>query len=311
MYNSNLKAAGGNQREAIRRTAAQWYSGNPNLANSTKPQGKYPSIASYSDSIADKVLGSSGFGSPISGRSVAASLGSDGTSNLPPWKPSAGEGDAGKAKREAEKRRRDAERAAKKVADEARRAIEQADRDKAASLAQQRSDRDLAYDLESRRGALGLSGDALTRYNENRSVTARIRRLTDDREDLVTARGIKLRDGVKGGVDYSAAINNLDKLIAGEKSLNSEIDKRASRQEEINRQSKVFFDNQERTLKIEQLRSTLKEREAARVMQGLDYQGRRERLVDWTRESKMAGVNAASESIMRSRGCYELLGSLE
>jgi tape measure domain-containing protein len=301
MYNRAIKATGGNEREAVRRVAAEWYSGNPNLANSTKSQGKYPTIASYTNSIADKVVGN-----PVSGRSVAASIASEGsgTSTLPPWKPSVSAGDA---KKEAEKAKKDREKAlekqrreAEKASREARQRLEQADRDRAAAIAQRRADRDLAFDLETRKGALGLSGDALSRYNDSRSNTSRIQGYHDQREDLVAARAVKLRDGVKGGVDYSAAIANLDKLIAGEKSLNSEVDKRAAREKEIADQSKAFFDTQQRTLAIEKLRATLKEREATRIMQGLDYQGRRDKFAEWTSESRMASIAARSESYVRA-----------
>jgi hypothetical protein len=44
----------------------------------------------------------------------------------------------------------------------------------------------------------------------------------------------------------------------------------------------------------------LKEREATRIMQGLDYQGRRDKFAEWTSESRMASIAARSESYVRA-----------
>jgi len=50
-----LQITGGNEATAVKRVAAIWYSGNPNLYTSTRPQFykgyRYPSIASYSQSV--------------------------------------------------------------------------------------------------------------------------------------------------------------------------------------------------------------------------------------------------------------------
>ncbi|NJM99283.1 MAG: hypothetical protein HC800_21005 [Phormidesmis sp. RL_2_1] len=52
-------AAGKSEDEAIRRTAATWYSGQPDLADDTTPQtygtGSYPSISDYSDEVLNRV----------------------------------------------------------------------------------------------------------------------------------------------------------------------------------------------------------------------------------------------------------------
>lgn len=53
-----LRITGGNEAIAIKRVAAIWYSGNPNLYTSTRPQYykgyRYPSIAAYSESVLRK-----------------------------------------------------------------------------------------------------------------------------------------------------------------------------------------------------------------------------------------------------------------
>lgn len=50
-WNTALEASGGDTDIATRRTAAAWYSGNPNLYDSEKPQGGYPSIRAYTQSV--------------------------------------------------------------------------------------------------------------------------------------------------------------------------------------------------------------------------------------------------------------------
>ncbi|MGI8936250.1 MAG: hypothetical protein ACR2FS_19490 [Phormidesmis sp.] len=51
-------AAGRSEDEAIRRTAATWYSGDPDNADNTTPQtygaGSYPSIKDYADQVLEK-----------------------------------------------------------------------------------------------------------------------------------------------------------------------------------------------------------------------------------------------------------------
>lgn len=54
-FNRALKVTGGDEATAVKRVAASWYSGNPNLYTSTIPQfyngHLYPSIADYSQSV--------------------------------------------------------------------------------------------------------------------------------------------------------------------------------------------------------------------------------------------------------------------
>jgi hypothetical protein len=53
-----IKKAGGDEKVAAKRVAAQWYSGDPEKYASTAPQSwagdEYPSISSYADSVAAK-----------------------------------------------------------------------------------------------------------------------------------------------------------------------------------------------------------------------------------------------------------------
>jgi len=56
MLSRELKA-GHSQEVAVRRAAAEWYSGQPGLWNSTRSEGKYPSIAEYTKSIWRKFQG--------------------------------------------------------------------------------------------------------------------------------------------------------------------------------------------------------------------------------------------------------------
>lgn len=46
--------AGHDMNTAVKRVAAEWYSGNPELAHDTRPQAGYESIKSYADSAAEK-----------------------------------------------------------------------------------------------------------------------------------------------------------------------------------------------------------------------------------------------------------------
>ena len=46
--------AGHDMNTAVKRVAAEWYSGNPELAHNTRPQAGYESIKSYADSAAEK-----------------------------------------------------------------------------------------------------------------------------------------------------------------------------------------------------------------------------------------------------------------
>ncbi|WP_250126031.1 tape measure protein [Chroococcidiopsis sp. CCMEE 29] len=55
MFEKALKAAGGDVQIAIRRVAAEWYSGQPQLHNNTRGQGGYPSIKAYADAISKAV----------------------------------------------------------------------------------------------------------------------------------------------------------------------------------------------------------------------------------------------------------------
>jgi hypothetical protein len=73
-WKQSLAASRGNEAIAIRRVAAWWYSGNPNLYRSTQPQFyrgyRYPSIAHYSQRVLQKyrVLLSQNPGIAIQGR---------------------------------------------------------------------------------------------------------------------------------------------------------------------------------------------------------------------------------------------------
>ncbi len=51
-YDDALKATGGDTETAAKRTAAAWYSGDPNKYRSTASQGKYPSVAKYAANVA-------------------------------------------------------------------------------------------------------------------------------------------------------------------------------------------------------------------------------------------------------------------
>jgi tape measure domain-containing protein len=55
MFEKALRAAGGDVQTAIRRVAAEWYSGQPQLHNNTRGQGNYPSIKAYADAIQNAV----------------------------------------------------------------------------------------------------------------------------------------------------------------------------------------------------------------------------------------------------------------
>lgn len=58
MFDRELKASGGNVEMAVRKTASEWYSGQPALFDDPRPQsfgaGSYPSIREYTLSIANK-----------------------------------------------------------------------------------------------------------------------------------------------------------------------------------------------------------------------------------------------------------------
>ena len=60
-WQRSLAAANGNEAIAVRRVAAWWYSGNPNLYQSTRTQYyngyRYPSIAEYSQRVLQKYRG--------------------------------------------------------------------------------------------------------------------------------------------------------------------------------------------------------------------------------------------------------------
>jgi hypothetical protein len=51
LYLSKQSAPGRSEEEVIRRVASAWYSGRPSLWANERPQGKYPSIASYTKSV--------------------------------------------------------------------------------------------------------------------------------------------------------------------------------------------------------------------------------------------------------------------
>lgn len=57
-WQEEIEKTGGNERSAVRRIAARWYSGNPDWQDSTTPQfwngNEYPSIAEYSDRVWQK-----------------------------------------------------------------------------------------------------------------------------------------------------------------------------------------------------------------------------------------------------------------
>jgi tape measure domain-containing protein len=55
MFEKALRAANGDVQIAIRRVAAEWYSGRPELHNNTGSQGKYPSIRRYADDVVNRV----------------------------------------------------------------------------------------------------------------------------------------------------------------------------------------------------------------------------------------------------------------
>jgi hypothetical protein len=60
MYQDAIAATGGNMELAVRRVAAEWYSGKPGLLESTKSQGRYPTIQSYTEQVLQRFLGSAG-----------------------------------------------------------------------------------------------------------------------------------------------------------------------------------------------------------------------------------------------------------
>jgi len=73
------KNQGFSDEEASRRVAAQWYSGNPNLANNTRPQysngNEYPSIASYADDIVKRMGTTSTTSTPAEPEAPSLDLG--------------------------------------------------------------------------------------------------------------------------------------------------------------------------------------------------------------------------------------------
>ena len=54
-YTEELQNANGDIELATKRTAARWYSGNPELFNNTSPQNGYPPVKTYSDDIYSRV----------------------------------------------------------------------------------------------------------------------------------------------------------------------------------------------------------------------------------------------------------------
>lgn len=130
---------------------------------------------------------------------------------------------AEEAKRQRDKEQREIDkkrRAAEKAAREAQRIIEENDRKSAQAISNSRGLRDQSFDIATQQGRAGLSGAALDIWNTQRSGMSALQGLRDKREDLVTARGIKVRDGVTGGIDYTATIKDIDGLIAAQQKLN-------------------------------------------------------------------------------------------
>lgn len=120
----------------------------------------------------------------------------------------------------ARKAQEKAEREAKQAADEARRQRERADSEKYQRQQQERRDRDALFAQQTERGRIGKSGVALQQFDLERSGLQKLTKLQDDLADLQAAQSIKVREGVKGGVDYAAAIKNTQQLIQGQKELN-------------------------------------------------------------------------------------------
>lgn len=87
MFDRELKASGGNVEMAVRKTASEWYSGQPALFDDPRPQtfgaGSYPSIREYTMSIANKYKGELAKGG---GRQPQTNTGGQGSS--PPRPPS-------------------------------------------------------------------------------------------------------------------------------------------------------------------------------------------------------------------------------
>jgi tape measure domain-containing protein len=96
----------------------------------------------------------------------------------------------------------------------------------------QRGMRDQEFDVGTKGGLVGLEGAAREMFTMQRENMKAIQMLMDKREDLTAARAIKVRDGGQSGVDYTAEIQSLDKVIAGTKTLNAEEQQRAQRQNE-------------------------------------------------------------------------------
>ncbi len=140
--------------------------------------------------------------------------------------------DAKTVQREREK----AEREAQRAIDEAKRLRTEADRKHAERVDADRRIRDQELEQQTEKGRIGLSGVALERYNQQRTGAATLQRLFDQRADVETARSIKLREGVKGGTDFSAVINSLTKQIEVQQQINTEKDKEIDKNDILKRQ---------------------------------------------------------------------------
>ncbi len=212
--------------------------------------------------------------------------------------------DAASVQREREK----AERDAQKALDEAKRLRNDADRARQDAIEAKRKSRDAEYGLQTEKGRIGLSGNALDQYNQNRSGGVDLQRLFDQRADLVSARAIKVREGVTGGVDFTAAINSLNKQIDMQQQINAgqreQLDiteqtrLKSERQLWIENQREQSIEGQNRLLGLQDL---LRSREAARVMEGLDYQNRGARFGELLLERKYEGIDRAAQGYADQR----------
>jgi tape measure domain-containing protein len=206
----------------------------------------------------------------------------------------------------------EAQKEAQKALDEAKRIRTENDRKHQERIEQDRRLRDQKYGQDTEKGRIGLTGAALDRYNQQREGGAKLQQLYDQRADLVTARNIKIREGITGGADFTAGIKALNQMIDAQKQINSGQLQQLSTADDIKTKEEwrvtlaerlaQQVEGQNRLLKLQ---ATLQERTAAAVMQQVDYQQRRERFADLASKMKFEGIDRASNEYVRQNDYLE------
>ncbi|MDV2994967.1 MAG: hypothetical protein N4J56_004621 [Chroococcidiopsis sp. SAG 2025] len=237
---------------------------------------------------------------PISGAAVAAGVplsqpvtGRASSSKVPALLPISAE----EAQKQRDKVQRDADAARK----EAQRLRREKDRLQAEASTQKRRDRDAQFDIETQRGRLGLSGSALEAYDRSREWMGQVRQLDDAYEDLSIGRSIKVREGIKGGVDFTAAMKANREQKSALEGLATETEKIAKAESERLWTTNRVTQELEGQKRLQSLMGSLQERESARVMQGLDYAGRRTRFGELMQERKYEGIDKRAQEYARQR----------